>query len=135
MNKIHLIGRLTAEPELRTTNSGVQVCTFTVAVNRRFNRDETDFFPIVVWREMAVNCSKFLSKGSQVSVVGAVQMRRYDDKDGIKRTAIDVQAEEVEFLSTRSESAGNSQPSNVNSSAKPSATAGLVEIEDDDMPF
>ena len=103
MNKIQIIGRLTADPELRSTGSGVQVCSFTVAVNRRFNREETDFFPVTVWREAAVNCNKFLAKGSQVGVCGSLQIRRYDDKDGIKRTAIDLQADEVEFLSARNE--------------------------------
>ena len=95
MNKIQIIGRLTADPELRSTGSGVQVCSFTVAVNRRFNRDETDFFPVTVWRDAAVNCNKFLAKGSQVGVCGSLQIRRYDDKDGIKRTAVDLQADEV----------------------------------------
>ena len=130
MNKIQIIGRLTADPELRSTGSGVQVCSFTVAVNRRFNREETDFFPVTVWREAAVNCNKFLAKGSQVGVCGSLQIRRYDDKDGIKRTAIDLQADEVEFLSARNESAPAS-PNN-----KPEVkVAELVEVEDDDMPF
>ena len=130
MNKIQIIGRLTADPELRSTVSGVQVCSFTVAVNRRFNREETDFFPVTVWREAAVNCNKFLAKGSQVGVCGSLQIRRYDDKDGIKRTAIDLQADEVEFLSARNESAPAS-PNN-----KPEVKVSeLDEVEDDDMPF
>ena len=130
MNKIQIIGRLTVDPELRSTGSGVQVCSFTVAVNRRFNREETDFFPVTVWREAAVNCNKFLAKGSQVGVCGSLQIRRYDDKDGIKRTAIDLQADEVEFLSARNESAPAS-PNN-----KPEVKVSeLDEVEDDDMPF
>ena len=130
MNKIQIIGRLTADPELRSTGSGVQVCSFTVAVNRRFNREETDFFPVTVWREAAVNCNKFLAKGSQVGVCGSLQIRRYDDKDGIKRTAIDLQADEVEFLSSRNEGAPSS-PNN-----KPEVKVSeLDEVEDDDMPF
>ena len=130
MNKIQIIGRLTADPELRSTGSGVQVCSFTVAVNRRFNREETDFFPVTVWREAAVNCNKFLAKGSQGGVCGSLQIRRYDDKDGIKRTAIDLQADEVEFLSARNESAPAS-PNN-----KPEVKVSeLDEVEDDDMPF
>lgn len=134
MNKIQLIGRLTADPELRTTNSGVQVCSFTVAVNRRFNRDETDFFPVVVWRDAAVNCNKFLTKGSQVGVSGSVQIRRYEDKDGIKRTAIDVQADEVEFLSSK----GESNASNNNSASKSKSeinVAELEEVDDGDVPW
>ena len=130
MNRIQIIGRLTANPELKSTSNGTQVCTFTVAVNRRFNREETDFFPVTVWRDAAVNCNKFLAKGSQVGVCGSLQIRRYDDKDGIKRTAIDLQADEVEFLSARNESAPAS-PNN-----KPEVKVSeLDEVEDDDMPF
>lgn len=130
MNKIQIIGRLTADPELKSTGSGVQVCSFTVAVNRRFNRDETDFFPVTVWRDAAVNCNKFLAKGSQVGVCGSLQIRRYEDKDGIRHTAIDLQADEVEFLSARNEGGANS-PSN-----KPEVKVSeLAEVEDDDMPF
>lgn len=131
MNRIHIIGRLTADPELRTTGSGVNVCSFTVAVNRRFNRDETDFFPVTVWREQAVNCNKFLSKGSQVGVSGALQIRRYDDKDGVKRTAIDLQADEVEFLSARSEAS----QAPTNRAANEVKVSELAEVEDSDMPF
>ena len=130
MNRIQIIGRLTANPELKSTSNGTQVCTFTVAVNRRFNREETDFFPVTVWRETAVHCNKYLAKGSQVAVCGELQIRRYDDKDGIKRTAIDLQADEVEFLSARNESAPAS-PNN-----KPEVKVSeLDEVEDDDMPF
>lgn len=131
MNKIQIIGRLTADPELRSTGSGVQVCSFTVAVNRRFNRDETDFFPVTVWREAAVNCNKFLAKGSQVGVCGSLQIRRYDDKDGIKRTAIDLQADEVEFLSARGDSPA---PTN-NKQAPEVEVSKLEEVDDGDMPF
>ena len=89
-----------------------------------------NFFPVTVWWEAAVNCNKFLAKGSQVGVCGSLQIRRYDDKDGIKRTAIDLQADEVEFLSARNESAPAS-PNN-----KPEVKVSeLDEVEDDDMPF
>ena len=131
MNKVQLIGRLTADPELKTTSSGINVCTFTVAVTRRFNRDETDFLPVTVWREIAVNCNKYLSKGSQVAVSGSIQLRRYEDNNGIKRTAVDIQAEEVEFLSTRSDSANNNQANN-----KEVKVSELEAVDDgDEMPF
>lgn len=132
MNRIQIIGRLTADPELRSTGNGVQVCTFTVAVNRRFNRDETDFFPVTVWREAAVNCNKFLAKGSQVGVSGSLQIRRYDDKDGIKRTAIDIQADEVEFLSSRNEATASNPAQN---SSKEIRVSELKEVDDDQLPF
>lgn len=130
MNKIQIIGRLTANPELRTTGSGLQICTFNVAVSRRYNREETDFFPVTVWRDAAVNCNKYLAKGSQVGVSGSLQIRRYDDKDGIKRTAIDLQAEEVEFLSQKST---ESQPTNV--TPKQTTIDDMIEVDDEDMPF
>lgn len=108
MNKAILIGRLTRDPELRTTsNTGVSVCTFTVAVDRRRSRDrekEADFIPVVVWREQAENCAKYLRKGSQVGVCGSIQVRNYDAQDGTKRYVTEVVADEVQFLTSRSES-------------------------------
>lgn len=130
MNKIQIIGRLTANPELRETGTGLQVCTFNVAVSRRFNRDEVDFFPVTTWRDVAINCNKYLAKGSQVGVCGSLQIRRYEDKDGIKRTAIDLQAEEVEFLSQKST---ESQQTNV--APKQTTIDDLMEVDDEDMPF
>lgn len=130
MNKIQIIGRLTANPELRTIGTGLQVCTFNVAVSRRFNRDEVDFFPVTTWRDVAINCNKYLAKGSQVGVCGSLQIRRYEDKDGIKRTAVDLQAEEVEFLSQKST---ESQQTNV--ATKQTTIDDLMEVDDDDMPF
>lgn len=130
MNKVQLIGRLTADPELKTTSSGVNVCSFTLAVSRRFNREETDFFPITVWREAAVNCNKYLSKGSQVAVSGSVQLRRYEDNNGVKRTAVDVQADEVEFLSARGDSA------NTSTNTTEVKVSELQAVDDnDEMPF
>lgn len=101
MNKICIVGRLTQDPDLRKIPTGADVCQFTVAVTRRFKRDEADFIPVVVWREAAVNCHKYLTKGSQVGVIGSLQTRKYDDKDGNKRTAFEIQADEVEFLTPK----------------------------------
>ena len=98
MNKIFIIGRLTAEPENRTTPNGISVTTLRVAVNRRMNRDQTDFFNVVTWRGLADNCARYLVKGQQVAVEGELQMRAYEDRDGTKRTAIEINANNVEFL-------------------------------------
>jgi single-strand DNA-binding protein len=107
VNKVFLIGRLTRDPELRTTGSGISVCTFTLAVNRRFaNSDgkrEADFISVVVWRGLADNCAKYLRKGSQAAVAGSLQVRTYD-KDGQKRYVTEVVAEDVEFLGSSSSS-------------------------------
>ena len=102
MNKVILCGNLTRDPEVRSTPNGVSVCNFTIAVNRRMQKDgqqETDFFNVVAWRSLADLCGKYLAKGRKVNVFGAIQTRTYEAKDGTKRTAFDIVADEVEFLS------------------------------------
>ncbi|MDE6397781.1 MAG: single-stranded DNA-binding protein, partial [Clostridiales bacterium] len=89
MNKAIIVGNLTRDPDLAQTSSGISVCRFSVAVNRPYTNAngerEADFINIVVWRERAENCGKYLSKGSKVAVCGQIQTRSYDDKDGNKR--------------------------------------------------
>lgn len=108
MNKLTIIGNLTADPELRTIPSGVNVCTFTVAVNRRYssNKEErqTDFFRVTAWRQLGENCSRFLAKGRKVCVIGEVSARAFEGKDGAPRASLEVTADEVEFLSPRESS-------------------------------
>lgn len=104
MNKVFLIGNLTKDPEMRSTQSGVAVCNFSIAINRRFRnpqtgQQETDFLNIIAWRQLADLCSKYLAKGRKVAVTGSIQTRTYEAKDGSKRTALDIVADEVEFLS------------------------------------
>ena len=99
MNKITLIGNLTNEPEKRATPNGTSVTTFTIAVNRRGQDKQTDFFRINAWRGLADTCAKFLAKGRKVAVVGELQARTYEAKDGKTKVSLDVQADEVEFLS------------------------------------
>ena len=105
MNKVILVGNLTRDPELSETPSGIAVCRFSIAVSRDYaNADgtrETDFFNITVWRGRAENCGKYLKKGNKVAIVGSLQNRSYDDKDGNKRYVTDVIANEVEFLTPR----------------------------------
>ena len=128
MNKVILIGNLTKDPELTTTNNGVSVCRFTLAISRRYanaeGERETDFINIVVWRALADNCHKFLKKGSKTAVVGNMQSRSYDANDGTKRYITEVVAEEVEFISTR-----NDAPKGDDDVAK------LEPITDDNLPF
>ncbi|HBS60912.1 MAG TPA: single-stranded DNA-binding protein, partial [Firmicutes bacterium] len=85
MNKAFIVGRLTKAPDHKTTPSGVSVATFTVAVTRRTNREETDFLNVVTWRGLADNCGKYLVKGQQVAVAGEIRTRTYEAKDGGKR--------------------------------------------------
>ena len=130
MNKVFLIGNLTKDPELSTTNSGISVCRFTLAVSRRFigssGERETDFLNIIAWRSQAENCSKYLRKGSKCAVVGSIQTRSYDAQDGSKRYITEITADEVEFLSSR---AGEGM------SEKKEDVAELQPIDDDTLPF
>ena len=108
MNKIMIIGNLTGEPELRSTPSGITVCSFTIAVNRRHEdktgERPTDFFRISAWRQLGDSCGRFLSKGRKVAVVGELQASLYDTKNGSARISLEVQADEVEFVSPRTSS-------------------------------
>ena len=107
MNRVMLIGRLTAKPELRYTGSNVPFARFTVAVNRTFTASngqrETDFINCVIWRKQAENVCNYLDKGSLVSVEGRIQTGSYDDKDGNKRYTTDVVADNVQFLESKSQ--------------------------------
>ena len=98
LNKVILIGRLTRDPELRYTPNGVAVAKFTLAIDRKFNRDETDFIDIVAWRGLAENCANYLGKGRLAAVEGRLQIRSYEGQDGQKRKAVEVVAEDVRFL-------------------------------------
>lgn len=99
LNKIILIGRLTADPELRYTPSSAPVCNFTIAVDRKFSKsDETDFISIVAWHRLAEICNEFLTKGKLVAIEGELQTRTYEDRDGQKRKAFDVVASEMQML-------------------------------------
>lgn len=105
MNKVILIGNLTRDPELSETPNGVAFCRFSIAVSRDYSNSdgtrETDFFNVTVWRGRAEVCGKYLRKGNKVAVVGSLQNRSYEDKDGIKRNVTDIVASEVEFLTPK----------------------------------
>ena len=108
MNKVILIGNLTKDPEMRQTTNGTNVCTLSLAVNRRFKDKTTgetvaDFFNVIVWRQLAEICGRYLAKGRKVCVVGELQNRSYDAKDGTKRYVTEIVAEDVEFLTPRGE--------------------------------
>lgn len=98
LNRVILIGRLTRDPELKYLQNGTAVATFTLAVDRKYNREETDFINIVVWRGLAENCANYLSKGRLAAVDGRLQIRSYEDKEGQKRWVTEVVAEDVRFL-------------------------------------
>ena len=105
MNKVFLIGNLTKDPELSTTNNGVKFCTFTLAVSRNYSKDgkrETDFLNVVVWRAQADNCARYLKKGSKAAVSGSIQTRNYEN-EGRRVYVTEIAADEVQFLSTKNE--------------------------------
>lgn len=140
MNKLTIIGNLTRDPELRTTQSGLPVCSFTVAVNRRrsgqnaANQPEADFFRVTAWRQLGELCQKYLAKGRKVCVVGTVSVQTYQGNDGQTRASLEVTADDIEFLSARGEDGGYtpSDSSNASSAGQP---AGFVEVDEDDLPF
>ncbi len=142
MNKVILVGNLTRDPELITTNSGISLCRFSLAVQRRFANEngerEADFINVVVWRGQADNCYKYLKKGSKAGVVGSIQTRSYDGTDGTKKYSTEVVAEEVEFLSSKGPSSGDefeAPETGSKSSGKSDVVNKFEPIDDDNLPF
>lgn len=141
MNRAFEIGRLTADPQTTTFDSGHCCCRFTIAVNRPLSRDRdqtADFIPIVAWDKTAENCVKYLSKGSQVAVTGSIQTGSYE-KDGVKRQTFEIRAEQVEFLS-KPQQGNESETKPAQQAQKPAqhkqtSIDDLQEVDDDDMPF
>jgi len=129
MNKITLIGNLTRDPETRTTPNGVTVCSFTIAVSRKHadasGERPTDYFRITAWRNLGESCGRYLAKGRKAAVTGELQARLYEAKDGSTRMSLDVQADEVEFLSPKGQTAQESGPD----------AAAFTDVSPDDIPF
>lgn len=144
MNKLTIIGNLVRDPELRTTGSGHNVCSFTVAVNRRKSangQQEADFFRVSAWRQLGDNCQRYLAKGRKVAVVGPVSVSTYQASDGSTRAQLEVTADDVEFLSSKSEE-GSTYPAASGYQAAPAPQpqpapnmAGFEEVDGDELPF
>lgn len=132
MNRIYLTGNLVRDPETRATASGKTVCTFTVAVDRRGrNQDgekQTDFFRINAWRTVGESCARFLHKGQKVGVFGELQASLYEAKDGATKISLDVSADDVEFLSPKSDAKKETPAETPN-------MGGFTDISSDDIPF
>lgn len=122
MNRITIIGNLVGNPELRTTQQGVSVCTFGVAVNRR-RSDGVDFFRVTAWRQLGENCQKYLAKGRKVAVTGTVSVSAYKSSNGDARASLEVNADEVEFLTPKGEA----------EERKPEG--GFVEVTGEQLPW
>lgn len=119
MNKLTIIGNLTRDPELRTTSAGKEVCTFTVAVNRRKTgnnqQPEADFFRVSAWDGLAKSCGQFLAKGRKVAVVGSVSVHTFQTQTGETKAQLEVNASDVEFLSQKGD--------------------GFTQVDEPDDPF
>lgn len=141
MNKLTIIGNLTRDPESRTTATGSTVCSFTVAVNRRrsqnSNQPEADFFRVSAWNAVGENCQRYLAKGRKVAVVGRVSVSTYQGQDGTTRASLDVMAEDVEFLSSRSDDGAAYTPAASAAPAPAQRNAGGFQevVDDEDLPF
>ena len=147
MNKLTIIGNLTRTPEMRTTQSGKNVCNFTVAVNNRRRsvqngQPEVDFFRVQAWDKLAENCQRYLDKGRKVCVMGPVSVETYTANNGETRANMNVLAQDVEFLSSQFEgSQQHAAPAQYNypgAHSQPAPTepgSGYEEVEDDDLPF
>ena len=133
MNKTILIGRLTADPELKTTPSGVSVCSFTIAVDRRFVKEgeerKADFVNCVAWRQTAEFISKYFSKGRMLGLIGSIQTRTWTDSDEKKRFATEVLVEEAYFTESKGNNSGASEP------VASDFTSTATVASDDDLPF
>lgn len=141
MNKIMLIGRLVRDPELRYTQSGAANCSFTLAVNRRFQNQngerEADFINCVAWQKTGEFVAEYFKKGQMMALEGRLQLRSYNGNDGQKRWVTEVIAEQVEFTGGKNDSGGNHGGGTGNSSSG-GFTSGLgqeIEFDDNDLPF
>ena len=151
LNSIIIMGRLTADPELRTTSSGLSVSSFTVAVDRRYQRQgeekQTDFIPVVAWRQQAEFVTKYFSKGQMIAVEGSLQSRKYEDKSGNPRIAYDVVADRISFCGSKAESGGANAGGNYSNGGYGAGGADTASfsnanandfstvVDDDDLPF
>jgi len=107
LNRVVLIGRLTRDPVMRYTPQGTAVANFTLAINRKFNKDETDFVNCVIWRKQAENCANYLQKGSLCAVEGRIQVRNYQNQEGKKIYVTEVVADDVRFLDSKGKRQSN----------------------------
>lgn len=136
INTVILSGRLTTDPELKTTSSGISVTSFSIAVNRSYRvgeEQQTDFINIVAWRSTAEFITRYFKKGSLIGIEGSIQTRSYEDRNGNKRTVFEVVADGVHFLESKR---NNEQQDNNTSVSQSTDTGDFTEIDtDEDLPF
>lgn len=138
-NKWIGIGRLTRDPEVKQTQSGLSVCSFTIAVDRPYSKDrekQADFINCVAWRERADFIGKYFEKGKPILVEGSIQTRQYTDKNNQKRTAVEVVADNCRFVESKKDSEQGARPVQKTADVDPSGGQDFAELEDDgDLPF
>lgn len=130
MNSVQMIGRLTKDPEVRYTDKKLAIARFSIAINRKFNKDETDFFDVTAFGKTGELVEKYVKKGSKIGIVGRLQMDSYENKNGDKVKAVKIIADEIEFLDSKREDSPKEEP--------PKSDESFVEIPDDivnDLPF
>ena len=142
MNKVFLIGNLTRDPELTETPGGVSVCHFSIAVNRSYTSSDgerqTDFFNVTAWRGLADTVARYTKKGNKVAVSGSIQLRNYEDNQGVRRTAVDIIAQDIEFLTSKNSGSGDDfyETPERNAPEAPRKKPTLQSFNDDgDIPF
>jgi single-strand DNA-binding protein len=139
MNKVFLIGNLTRDPETRETPSGVTMCRFAIAVQRPYSSQDgerqTDFFECTAWRGLGETIARYTKKGNKVAVSGSIQLRNYEDNQGVKRTAVDIIVQDCEFLTPKSNGEFDDVADAPRASA-PKKKPTLQAMDDDsDIPF
>ena len=141
MNKVFLIGNLTRDPELTETSGGVSVCHFAIAVNRSYTSSDgerqTDFFNVTAWRGLADTVARYTKKGNKIAVTGSIQIRNYEDNQGVRRTAVDVIAQDIEFLTSKSSGGDDFYDAPASAPAAPAKKKPTLQSFDDDgdIPF
>ena len=144
INKVFLMGRLTADPELKTSPTGVSVIRFTIAISRRIKRDETDFIDCVAFRQTAEFISKYFRKGSAIIAFGSIQVDNWTDKDGKRQRSTKVVVEEVQFGEKRGGEGSSSsvmpeerrnEPVAFSNASTSDVFEDIKDVEDEDLPF
>ncbi len=146
MNKVILVGRLTKDPELRATSSGVNVCSFTIACDRRFVKQgeerKADFINCIAWRQAGESISKYFAKGHRIAVEGSIQTRTWQDNEGKNRYTMEVVVDGWEFAQSKNEGGSWNAPSQSeayseigNASSSMGDIDGFMPIEEEDLPF
>ena len=138
MNRVFLIGNLTRDPELTETSSGIAICRFAIAVNRNYSSGDgerkTDFFNCVAWRGLGENVARYAKKGNKVAVMGSVELRNYEDSQGVKRTGVDIVCNDVEFLTPKNSQGGGDDYEAPAPAEKKRASLQAFD-DDSDIPF